>query len=76
MTEIRVTVSRWQTRGPWWRGRRRMPGLVLEIDGHGATQTYGTRDLDTARTMVLDYLDTVDEPAPRDATIVWIETGA
>ncbi len=76
MTEIRVTVSRWQTRRPWWRGRRRMPGLVLEIDGYGTTQTYGTRDLDTARAMVLDYLDCVDSPTSRDAVVIWTETGA
>lgn len=76
MTEIRVTVSRWQTRGPWWRGYRRMPGLELEINGYGTTQTYGTRDLDTARAMVLDYLDCVDAPARRDAAITWTDTGA
>lgn len=75
MTELRVHVSRWSTRDPWWRGYRRMPGLVLEVDGHGVTQTYRTRDLDTARTMVLDYLASVGEPAPLDSTITWIETG-
>ncbi|NKS78109.1 hypothetical protein GS539_20205 [Rhodococcus hoagii] len=48
MTQIRVTVRRWQTRGPWWQGRRRVAGLELDIDGHGTTQTYGSRDLDVA----------------------------
>jgi hypothetical protein len=75
VSEIRVTVSRWEARGPWWQGRRRMPGLALEIDGHGMTQTYGTRSLDAAREMVLDYLETVDRPAAGDATILWVERG-
>ncbi|WP_139277877.1 hypothetical protein [Rhodococcus marinonascens] len=75
MTQIRVTVSRWQTRGPWWRGRRRVSGLVLDIDGHGTTQTYGSRDLDAARVMVLEYLGTVGAPAPTDVTLCWCEAG-
>ena len=75
MTRIRVAVSRWECRGPWWQGRRRMPGLELDVDGHGVTQTYGTRDLDAARTAVLEYLDTVGAPAPTDAVIEWVETG-
>ncbi|WP_137726531.1 hypothetical protein [Prescottella subtropica] len=81
MTQIRVTVSRWQSRGPWWQGRRRLPGLELDIDidididGHGTTQTYGTRDLDDARAMVLEYLDTVGAAVPADAVIEWVETG-
>ena len=75
VAEIRVRVSRWESRRKWWRGGRRRPGLVLEIDGYGLTQTYGTRDLDTARIMVLDYLEVISEPAPVDTTICWIESG-
>ncbi|WP_427286795.1 hypothetical protein [Bacillus tropicus] len=75
MTRIRVAVSLWECRGPWWQGRRRMPGLELDVDGHGVTQTYGTRDLDAARTSVFEYLDTVGAPAPADAVIEWVETG-
>lgn len=56
-------MSRWTCRGQWWRGWRRQNGLELHIEGYGYTQTYGTRDLDSARMMVLDYLVTIDEPA-------------
>lgn len=73
--EIEVKVSRWETRRLWWRGGRRRPGLVLEIDGYGPTQTCGTRDLDTARMMVIDYLEVIGEPAPTDVAICWVETG-
>ncbi|WP_416063470.1 hypothetical protein [Rhodococcus indonesiensis] len=77
MTEIRVRVGRWDTRAPWWQGRRWLRGLELEIEGHGITQTYGTRDLDTARTMVLDYLAANDDTsAPSDITICWVDAGA
>ncbi|WP_097210840.1 MULTISPECIES: hypothetical protein [unclassified Rhodococcus (in: high G+C Gram-positive bacteria)] len=76
MKELRVTVGRWEARGPWWQGRRRMPGLFLEIEGHGATQTYGTRSLDTAREMVLEYLECTGNPAPADTTITWIDRAA
>ncbi len=75
MTQIRVTVRRWQTRGPWWQGRRRVAGLELDIDGHGTTQTYGSRDLDVARAMVLEYLATAGTPTSADAVIEWVETG-
>jgi hypothetical protein len=71
-----VKVNRWESRGPWWQWRRRVHGLELEIDGRGTTQTYGTRDLDAARMMVLEYLAAVDESVPSDATICWVETGA
>ncbi|MBM4481131.1 hypothetical protein GS444_18320 [Rhodococcus hoagii] len=61
MTQIRVTVRRWQTRdrggraaaGGWSRARHRR---------HGTTQTYGSRDLDVARAMVLEYLATAAHP--------------
>lgn len=76
MTQIRVTVSRWQTRGPWWRGCRRIPGLELDIDGRGTTQTYGTRDLDAARAMVLEHLAVTGAPATADTVIEWVETGS
>lgn len=76
MDEIRVAVNRWETRAPWWRGWRWLPGLVLEIDGHGATQTYGTRSLDTARAMVLEYLRLSDVEVAEDVTITWSERGA
>lgn len=72
---LRVTASRWQTRAPWWQGRRRVAGLELDIDGHGTTQTYGTRNLDDARAMVLEYLDTMGAAAPADVVIEWVETG-
>lgn len=75
MAAIHVAVSRWTCRGPWWRGWRRQNGLELHIEGHGYTQTYGTRDLDVARMMVLDYLATVDTPAPHDAEIQWTDSG-
>ncbi len=75
MTQIRVTVRRWQTRGPWWQGRRRLPGLELDIAGRGVTQTCGTRDLDAARTAVLEHLASAGTPAPADAVIEWVETG-
>lgn len=75
MTQIRVTVSQWQTRGPWWQGRRRLPGLELDIVGGCGTQTCGTRDLDTARTAVLKHLASAGTPAPADAVIKWVETG-
>ncbi|NKW20166.1 hypothetical protein GS940_21915 [Rhodococcus hoagii] len=41
MTQIRVTVRRWQTAD---RGGRAAAGggLELDIDGHGTTQTYGS----------------------------------
>ena len=56
--EIRVKVSRWESRRLWWRAGTRAPGLVLHIEGYSTpTQTYRTRDLDRARAMVLDYLD-------------------
>lgn len=75
--EIRVKVSRWESRRRWWRAGARAPGLILEIDGYPTpTQTYRTRDLDSARAMVLDYLEVIGEPAPADVTICWIETGA
>lgn len=35
VAEIRVRVSRWESRRKWWRGGRRRRGLVLEIDGYG-----------------------------------------
>nr|WP_168940455.1 hypothetical protein [Rhodococcus erythropolis] len=76
MEEIRVKVSRWESRRLWWRLGRRAPGLVLEIEGYETpTQTYRTRDLDTARKMVLDYLALVDAPAPANVPICWVETG-
>lgn len=75
MDDVRVDVARWDTRGPWWQARRRLPGLVLEIDGHGATQTYGTRSLDTAREMVLEYLRLSDVEVADDVTIIWSEHG-
>ncbi|WP_280763881.1 hypothetical protein [Prescottella agglutinans] len=70
-----MTVTRWETRAAWWRGRQRLPGLVLDIDGHGTTLTYGTRNLDTAREMVLEYLRVSDVPVTDDATIIWTEHG-
>ncbi|WP_137872723.1 hypothetical protein [Rhodococcus sp. Q] len=66
---------RWQVRGPWWQGRRRIPGLELDVDGCGVTQTDGTRDLDAARTAVLEHLAVIGTPAPADAVIEWVETG-
>jgi hypothetical protein len=48
---------------------------VLDIDGHGTTLTYGTRNLDTAREMVLEYLRVSDVPVTDDATIIWTEHG-
>lgn len=62
-------------RGPWWQGSRRLPGLELDVDGRGITQTYGTRDLDAARTAVLEHLAVTGTPAPADAVIEWVETG-
>ncbi|NKZ71977.1 hypothetical protein GTA09_21350 [Rhodococcus hoagii] len=52
-----------------------MAGLELDIDGHGTTQTYGSRDLDVARAMVLEYLATAGTPTSADAVIEWVETG-
>ena len=75
MTQIRVAVSRWECRGPWWQGWRLMRGLELDVDGHGVTQTYGTRDLDAARTTVLEYLAVTGTPAAADTVIKWAETG-
>lgn len=75
MNTLRVTVSRWQTHAPWWQGRRRVAGLELDIDGHGTTQTYGTRDLDDARAMVLEYLAVTGTPTSADVVIEWVETG-
>ncbi|NKU87670.1 hypothetical protein GS884_08735 [Rhodococcus hoagii] len=43
-------------------GPPRVAGLELDIDGHGTTQTYGSRDLDVARAMVLEYLATAAHP--------------
>ncbi|MCD2136250.1 hypothetical protein LQ424_30970 [Rhodococcus qingshengii] len=75
--EIRVKVSRWESRRLWWRAGTRAPGLVLHIEGYSTpTQTYRTRDLDSARAMVLDYLEVIGEPVPPDVAICWIETGA
>lgn len=71
----RVTVSRWQTRAPRWQSRRLMSGLELDIDGRGVTQTYGSRDFDDARAMVLEYLAAAGTPAPADVVIEWVETG-
>lgn len=68
-------MSRWTCRGQWWRGWRRQNGLELHVEGYGYTQTYGTRDLDRARMMVLGYLVTIDEPAPRDVAICWTDSG-
>ncbi|MGC0367734.1 hypothetical protein ABH922_005787 [Rhodococcus sp. 27YEA15] len=50
---------------------------MLHIEGYSTpTQTYRTRDLDSARAMVLDYLEVIGEPVPPDIAICWIETGA
>ncbi|WP_305094113.1 hypothetical protein [Prescottella sp. R16] len=73
MDEIRVAVTRWETRAPWWQRRRWIRGLVLDIDGHGTTQTYGTRSLDAAREMVLEYLHLSEVEVAEDVTIVWTD---
>ncbi|NKR90470.1 hypothetical protein GS894_24170 [Rhodococcus hoagii] len=75
MNTLRVTVSRWQCRGPWWQARRRVAGLELDIEHHGTTQTYGRRDFDAARIAVLDYLAVTDTPVAADTVIEWVETG-
>lgn len=71
-----MAVTRRETRGPWWQGRRHLPGLELEIDGHGVTQTQGTRSLDTARAMVLEHLRVSDLEVADDVTIIFSDHGA
>ena len=46
---------------------------MLDIDGHGTTQTYGTRCLDTAREMVLEHLRLSKVEAADDVTIIWTD---
>ncbi|QCQ91170.1 hypothetical protein [Rhodococcus sp. SGAir0479] len=73
MDEIRVTVTRWETRAPWWRRRQWIRGLELDIDEHGTTQTYGTRSLDAAREVVLEYLHLSKVEVAADVTIIWTD---
>lgn len=73
MDEIRVTVTRWETPAPWWQRRQWITGLVLDIDGHGTTQTYGTRSFDAAREMVLEYLRLSKVEVADDVTIIWTD---
>ncbi|MDH6284544.1 hypothetical protein [Prescottella agglutinans] len=55
--------------------RRRRPDPDRGVVRWWDAQTYGTRDLDDARAMVLEYLDTEGAAAPADTTIEWVETG-
>ncbi|MBM4496988.1 hypothetical protein GS426_19865 [Rhodococcus hoagii] len=74
MTQIRVTVRRCR---PADRGGRAAAGWLVSSSTSTARhhQTYGSRDLDVARAMVLEYLATAGTPTSADAVIEWVETG-
>ena len=73
MNESRVTVTWWEARAPWLQRRQVIRGLVLDIDSHGTTRTYGARCLDTACELVLEYLLLSRVDVAADVTIIWTD---
>jgi len=67
-------VRRWVSPSPWW--RRDRGGLVLYVQGYGATQTYLTRSLDKAREMVIEYVELKAEVQVSKAVeFTWLDNG-